>query len=362
MNGQRFLQLALCYGVASIAGYFFDLLGLPLPWMIGPLIATALIGLVVKPVDIPKKTRPVGQVTVSAHVGLYFNAAALTAIIDHGLVILGVALATAAIGFLMSGLLRRMTGTDPVTAFLASMPGGPVEMGNMALQYGGDPGPVVFAQTLRISAIVIFVPAALYYLLHETRGDLADAEVAMDFAGMALLVAGAVGSSMLFRACRISNPFFLGPLAFSCIGTVLELPLAPLPHEAVSAAQVLLGTWLGSTFRRELFLNAGRLVVATTITSMLLVVLCTAFAASLALVTDFPWEILVLGAAPGSVTEMSLTARFLHEDVALITAFHLVRIFLIIPTTPFMLALVRKRAALPAPASKRKEEREDDYD
>src|SRR3546814_19259053 len=80
------------------------------------------------------------------------------------------------IGFLMSGVLRRMTGTDHVTAFLASMPGGPVEMGNLARQYGGDPGPVIFAQTLRISTIVILVPAALYYLLHETRGSLPRSE------------------------------------------------------------------------------------------------------------------------------------------------------------------------------------------
>ena len=70
----------------------------------------------------------------------------------------------------------------------------------------------------------------------------------------------------------------------------------------------------------------------------------TAFAASLALVSDFPWDLLVLGAAPGSITEMALTARFLNENVALITAFHLVRIFLIIPNTPWMLKLVHKRA------------------
>src|SRR3546814_15162399 len=93
--------------------------------MIGPLIATALIGLVARPIDIPTSTRPVGQLMVSAHVGLSFNAAALAAIVDHGLVILSVAAATGMIGFLMSGVLRRMTGTDHVTAFLASMPGGP---------------------------------------------------------------------------------------------------------------------------------------------------------------------------------------------------------------------------------------------
>src|SRR3546814_17918519 len=98
---------------------------------------------------------------------------------------------------------------------------------------------------------------------------------------MALLAAGAAATAALFRLCRISNPFFLGPLAFSCVATVLGLPLAPFPDAVVSFAQILLGTWLGSTFRRELFLNAGRLVVAITVTSMLLVALCTAFAASL---------------------------------------------------------------------------------
>jgi hypothetical protein len=56
---------------------------------------------------------------------------------------------------------------------------------------------------------------------------------------------------------------------------------------------------------------------------------------------------------------MALTARFLHEDVALITAFHLVRIFLIIPNTPWLLALVHARAAPPAPPSGRQDERGD---
>src|SRR3546814_8115758 len=97
---------------------------------------------------------------------------------------------------------------------------------------------------------------------------------------ISLLAAGAAATAALFRLCRISNPFFLGPLAFSCVATVLGLPLAPFPDAVVSFAQILLGTWLGSTFRRELFLNAGRLVVAITVTSMLLVALCTAFAAS----------------------------------------------------------------------------------
>src|SRR3546814_14111484 len=58
MTLRRIIELALCYAVASVAGYLFSLLDLPLPWMIGPRIDTALIGLVVQPIDSPTRPRP----------------------------------------------------------------------------------------------------------------------------------------------------------------------------------------------------------------------------------------------------------------------------------------------------------------
>ncbi len=339
-------EILACYALGSAVGGLFSWLNLPLPWMIGPLLSTAFLGLAIRPVAIPIKTRPVGQIIVAAHVGLYFNEQALGAIYDHASAILAVAFATALIGLFLSILLKRLSGTDTVTAVLASVPGGPVEMGLLAKQYGGDPGPVIFAQTLRIAAIVILVPSSLYFLLDATRGRPGEIALTHDPLGMAILALGAVTTALVFRLCRINNPFFLGPLAFSCAATAAGLPLSPYPHVFVSAAQVLLGTWLGSTFKRSLFTNAGRLVLSTTLTSVLLVALCTAFAASLAATSAVPWETLVLGAAPGSVTEMALTARFLHEDVALITAFHLTRIFLIIPNIPWILALLHGRSVL----------------
>src|SRR3546814_8290508 len=49
---RRLIELGLCYGVASGAGYLFIRLDMQLPWMIGPLIATALLGLVARPIDL----------------------------------------------------------------------------------------------------------------------------------------------------------------------------------------------------------------------------------------------------------------------------------------------------------------------
>lgn len=51
------------------------------------------------------------------------------------------------------------------------------------------------------------------------------------------------------------------------------------------------------------------------------------------------WELMVLGTAPGGVTEMALTAKFLGQDVALITAFHLTRIFILMPNIPWIIRM-----------------------
>ena len=65
--------------------------------------------------------------------------------------------------------------------------------------------------------------------------------------------------------------------------------------------------------------------------SLLMIALCAAMGLGLAWLIDAPWQVMVLSTAPGSVTEMALTAKILQEGLAVVTAFHLVRIFIILP-------------------------------
>jgi len=345
MTPKQYFELGGCYLLAIGAGYVAHQANVPLPWMIGPLVVTALFNLFIRPIDVPIRTRPIGQMIVAAQVGLYFTAEAAMAIYSHALAIVGVAFFTIALSFMISYMLRVMTGTDRVSALLSSIPGGPVEMGNLAMRYGGDPGPVIFAQTLRISVIVLLIPAALYYFLDTPINARIIVNAPLDLIGLLIISVGAVLTCAVFYKLRINSPFFLGALTFSCLATSTSmLPVSPYPQEVVGFAQVLLGTWLGSTFRRQLFRNAGRMILGICFTSLLLILLCAGLAFALAYVTDMNWRALVLGAAPGSVTEMALTAQFLHEDVALITAFHLVRIFMILPNIPWVLALIHRKS------------------
>ncbi len=340
-------RYALIYAGAIFAGYLASLARVPLPWMIGPLLvvsAAAMAGLPMRP---PAITRPVGQTIIAGSVGLSFTPAALAAVGDQILAMIAVTVMTVAAGFLVAGILMRLSHVNVVTASLASVPIGPVETANLALRYGVAPGPVVFAQTLRIMLLVVLVPPAII-ALDGTVADPAAILSAMETSpgGASLLVLIAASGGILFRAIGISNPFFLGPLAFSAAAAALSLPITGVPYPILAAAQILLGVWLGAMFDRSLLGKARGFLAGAIVSTVLMIALCGVMALGVSAVTGIRWTTMVLATAPGSVTEMALTAKILQEGVAMVTAFHLVRIFIILPSAPLIFAVTARLAKI----------------
>lgn len=153
------------------------------------------------------------------------------------------------------------------------------------------------------------------------------------------------------RLVRISNPFFVGPMAGAAIAAALTLPITAYPYIVLAGAQVLLGVWLGSAFDRTLLRRAGGFIAAAAVSTLLLIGLCLGVGAAIAWTTGQSLPVMILATAPGSVTEMSLTAKALQQGVAIVTAFHLTRIFIILPSAPLIIGLTRPRRATLEPRS-----------
>ncbi len=312
--------------------------------MIGPLVVTALIfiwgGF---PVTVPIRIRPFGQMVVACQVGLTFSPAALALLLELAPVIVGSALMSGLCIFGIATLLSRFSAMSLAQAFLASVPTSPVEAASMAVKAGVDPMPVVFSHTLRLSAVVILVPFAMYAIDGwPEAGRVPVTFTPIDIPGFLLLAAIGFLSIFAFRLARIPNPNFLGPLTITAALAATGYGLEPFPPMILALAQIILGTWLGSTFRREILTSAGRLTLTCTISIMLVLVSCSAGAILIAFVAGLDWRILILGSAPGGVVEMALTAKFLGQNVALITAFHLTRIFIFMPNIPWIVALISR--------------------
>ncbi|MEI4488765.1 AbrB family transcriptional regulator [Frigidibacter sp. MR17.14] len=323
-----------CYLVSLVAGWCFHSMRLPLPWMIGPLVGTAILalcGVTTRP--LPVCTRPTGQAVVATTVGLAFSAEALQAALRSLPLLLGLAAMTTVLALAVSVLQARLARTRLSRMLVATFPVAPVEAAVIASDLGLPVAPVVIAQSLRIAGIVVMIPLALHALAGgETPGPrVTDWTAGFDTpSALVLPVMGLVGAAAA-RWMGWANPYFLGPLSLAAAISALGLSLPPYPPLVLAGAQVLLGSWLGSTFQPAVITSARREIAISAAGTALLLLLTSLGAALLSLAAQPGWRVLVLAAAPGGVTEMALTARALHESVTLVTAAQVVRVFALMP-------------------------------
>src|SRR5690606_31685371 len=141
--------------------------------------------------DIPGRTRQVGQVLVASSVGRAFTPAAVSAVGSLLLPMLAAALRSVVFGFAIGAVIKMAAKVDVITATLAAVPTGPVESVVLAKKHGVDPGPVIFAQIFRIMALVCLVPPIIVALDGTIRDPSSVLSSVVWTPGGALLLVGA---------------------------------------------------------------------------------------------------------------------------------------------------------------------------
>ena len=99
------MQILLTLAVASLGGYVFSLMHVPLAWTIGAMAASAVLAWL-RPVSLPKQTRPVAMVLLGASFGVGFTAPVLTAVLAELPVIACAGVLIILMGLNFLGILR----------------------------------------------------------------------------------------------------------------------------------------------------------------------------------------------------------------------------------------------------------------
>lgn len=337
------------YVFAAPFGYLLNWVGVPLAWMIGPMLFTAaLVGSGLFARLVPTTTRPFGQIVVATFVGAHFSPEAFHALRETAPVVLGLCVVTLVSALVVAHVLTRVFKTDPVTAVLSVMPTSPVEASILAEAHGVSPTPIIFAQITRVAMVVLLVPLMLFLADHgpvQTPPLPVSAGPAAQ-GGLWIMLGGAFAGVAVFKVFRLTNPYFLGPLFASSALAAWGYQTYAMPIAVLYLAQLILGTWLGSCFRPSLWRSGDHVLASVLLSSALLLLLCSIGAVLMSLVVEIPLATLLLGAAPGGVTEMALTAGILGLDVALVTVIHLTRIFFIMPNIGRIVQLKKGRHAV----------------
>jgi membrane AbrB-like protein len=334
---------ALAIGAA--AGLLFSALKTPIPWMLGPLFAVALLRVSGVPVAAPDGSRQIGQWIIGTALGLYFTPPVVDEVGRLWPLLLAGAAFAIFVGYCAGVALARLGGLDRTTAIFASVPGGAAEMATLGERFGARVDRVAAAQSLRITIVVTLIPALYAVLQWHGADPYAPGTTAFVPTGFAELIALTLIGGFIARAIDVPNPFVLGALAIAIPLTAFRVDLSAVPQSASNAAQCLLGCALGSRFERDFLRGAHRFVGAVMVTVLLSIVLSAAFGLLLAWWTGLPAATLVLGTAPGGVAEMSITAKVLQLGVPVVTALHVTRVVVLLLSTAPIFAWARAQRA-----------------
>ncbi len=312
--------------VGAGAGWTCRHLGTPIPWMLGPMFALAFLRVAGTNVAAPPGGRQVGQWIIGTSLALYFTPQVVREVASWWPLLIAGAGFAIGLGYGSGLLLGRLAGLDRTTGIFASVPGGAAEMAVLGERFGARVDRVAAAQSLRVLIVVAVVPTA-YALLGVHGADrFVPGATMFDGAGFAALMAATLCGSAVAQRLRLPNAFVLGSLAVAIPLTASEVNLSAMPALASNAGQCLLGCALGARFEPDFLRGAPRFVAAVLVTVLGAIAAAAAFGWMLAALSGLPAATLVLGAAPGGIAEMCITAKSLELGVPLVTAFHVTRV------------------------------------
>ncbi len=337
----RNIATALILGVAG--GALFDWLSLPLPWMLGAMAATSIAAIGGVSLAMSRHLRHLMIAVIGVLLGSAFTPELAGQIVrwTASLTILAIFLILLAV--LVPWFLRHV-GYDRATAFFSALPAGLTEMTAVGSDNGGNPQTIALTHTVRVLIVAFAIPFLLVVLAGYERpaSDERMALVAISNMDLGLLAACCFIGLWLGLKFNFPAGALAGPLALSALVHVTGLTESSPPDMLVSTAQVVLGTSVGVRFAGLTLAKTGRTILLAAAVTAGMLILSGMGALLLGPAIGVNPLALLLALAPGGVTEMSLIALALDQDIAFVTTHHVVRIALIVMIGPAVFAALER--------------------
>lgn len=307
-------------------------LNTPLPWMIGPLLATAATRMCNVDLYCPVQVRQAGQWAIGTALGLYFTPTVVHVLSNYvGSIVLGVLFAVM-LGMACGWLLHRLSGVDKATAFFAMAVGGASEMAAQGERHGASVDRIAAAHSLRIMMVVVIIPFGFRFFGAHGLDPFVPGAREVNYLGLAALCSLTAVGALLLSRLEWPNVWVIGPLIVSIALTSCGINLSALPEWSVHFGQMFIGVSLGTRFTPQFLHTAPRYMGSVILCGLAALALAAGFGLMLAWASGINPATAILATSPGGIAEMSLTAKTLQLGVPIVTAFHVTRMAVLVMT------------------------------
>jgi len=338
-----FSQIALTLLVAAAAALLCQWLKTPIPWMIGPLLATACLSVGGVPTRSSGYLRNVGQWVIACALGLYFTADVGQLVLSlWWAILLGIAWALA-MGYGFGVWLHwRNAPNMPelsakhmrATSYFAGAIGGASEMTLMAERHYARTDLVAASHSLRLVLVVVCLPFGMQWFQSHwglsVNSSLLPGPRILQWPGIFYLAMATGVGALCMVFIKRNNPWFMGPLIVSMGLTLAGIQWTAIPPEMSNMAQLFIGISLGVRFQRKFLQTAPKWLLSVAVGTFGMLLASIGFGWALAWSTGLHPATLILGTSPGGIAEMAITAKVLELGAPVVTAFQVCRLMAVL--------------------------------
>jgi len=347
------LKFIKTLALAGTGSFLFRTVGIPLPWMLGPLAFILLwqqwSG---ERTFMPGELRNGALIVLGLVMGKSFSREAAVRIVQQLPSIVLATLLTILFSLAVGYLVYRCSGIKLPSAILGSIPGGLSQMVVLSEEVEeAEAAVVTLMQTIRLLLVVFLVPFVVQKGLAAHSVINGGSQAANNFLGfdwghlLLFLLIAAIGGVLAARL-QMPTPYLLGPVLVAALLVLAGFPPPQLPPWLIIIAQVIMGISMAANFKLEKNTNLRRLLLLT-VAGNVGVVLFTFVLGYLlsclhpqSLVTSF------LSMAPGGMSEMGVTAVVVGADLAVVTSYQLFRmLFILLVVPPILRRLLPRLSA-----------------
>ncbi|MGC1259346.1 MAG: AbrB family transcriptional regulator [Jannaschia helgolandensis] len=335
-------RIALTFAIGVSGVIVFRAAGLPLPFLLGPMLACLVAALAGLKLSSWAPLTNAMRTILGVAVGASFTPAVIVQMGDMLVSLALVPLFLLVCGVLGYPFLRRVAGFDAPTAFYSAMPGGLQDMLLFGEEAGGDPRAMSLLHATRVLLIVTILPLLLWLAwgIDLTLPPGAPAS-SLPWPEMAIMVVSGIAGWQVASRIGMFGASILGPLiltaALALTGVIEHRP----PAEAIMAAQFFIGLAVGVKYTGITVTEVRRILGAGLGHAAILGGVAFVFAEAALIMGLAPPLDAILAFAPGGQAEMAVLAIVAGADVAYVILHHVLRIVIVIVGAPLIFRFLR---------------------
>ncbi|MEP5761560.1 MAG: AbrB family transcriptional regulator [Litoreibacter sp.] len=336
------MRLVVTHAIAGMGVAAFHFLGLPLPWLLGPITACLVAALA----GVPMKSLPflnnAMRSILGVAVGATFTTVLVISMAGYWTTLLLVPFMVFLIGLVGVPYFQRLWGFDFATSYYSAMPGGLQDMLLFGEEAGGDIRALSLIHATRVMVIVVVLP---FILQSYWEVDLSNPPglpvTTMPALQLALMVVAGLAGWQIAKAVGLFGASILGPMILAAMMALTGILHHRPPAEAIWAAQFFIGLTVGTKYVGVTGAEVRRDVVAALGFCVILLILSAGFVEAIHFFALAPPMETLLSFTPGGQAEMTVLALIAGADMAFVIAHHVLRMVTVIIGAPIAARLFR---------------------